>query len=82
LTDERRLARDAAYKEARESGKDREATMQAVDAALKMTEAEKAQLAETEQGLRALHEQIREKVMALLTPEQKAEFEKRAGARR
>jgi Spy/CpxP family protein refolding chaperone len=47
-----------------------------------MTEAEKAQLAETEQGLRALHEQIREKVMALLTPEQKAEFEKRAGARR
>jgi Spy/CpxP family protein refolding chaperone len=82
LTDERRVARDAAFKEARENGKDRESTAQAIDAALKMTDVEKAQLTETEQALRQLHEQIRDKIIALLTPEQKAEFEKRAGPRR
>ncbi|HEV7401294.1 MAG TPA: hypothetical protein VGO11_00125 [Chthoniobacteraceae bacterium] len=81
LTDERRAAREAAFKEARESGKDREAMAQAVEAALHLTDAEKTQLAETEQSLRELNEQIRDKIVGLLTPEQKAEFEKR-GARR
>lgn len=82
LTDERRAAREAAYKEARDAGKDRQETADAVNAALKMTDAEKAQLTETEQSLRELQGQIREKMMALLTPEQKAEFEKRFGTRR
>lgn len=82
LTDERRAAREAAYKEARESGKDRQATADAVDAALKMSAAEKAQLAEVEQSLRELNQQIRDRMTALLTPEQKAELEKRFGAGR
>lgn len=82
LTDERRAAREAAYKEARESGKDRQATADAVESALNMTAAEKAQLAEVEQSLRELNQQIRERMMALLTPEQKAELEKRFGAGR
>jgi Spy/CpxP family protein refolding chaperone len=79
LTDERRAAREAAYKEARESGKDRQATADAVESALNMTAAEKAQLAEVEQSLRELNQQIRERMMALLTPEQKTELEKRFG---
>jgi Spy/CpxP family protein refolding chaperone len=65
--------------DARESGKDRQATADAVDAALGLTAAEKAQLAEVEQGLRELNQQIRERMIALLTPEQKAELEKRFG---
>ena len=82
LTDERRAAREAAFKEARESGKDREATAAAVDAALKMTDAEKTQLAELEKSLQELHQQIRDRVTALLTPEQKAELEKKIGTGR
>jgi Spy/CpxP family protein refolding chaperone len=82
LTDERRAAREAAFREARESGKDREATTAAVEAALKMTPAEKAQLSEIEQNLRDLNQQIRERMVTILTPEQKAELEKRAGAAR
>jgi Spy/CpxP family protein refolding chaperone len=65
--------------DARESGKDRQATADAVDAALGLTAAEKAQLTEVEQSLRELQQQIRERMIALLTPEQKAELEKRFG---
>ena len=82
LTDDRRAAREAAYKEARESGKDRQATADAIDAALKMSDAEKAQLAEIEQNLRELNQQIRDRMAALLTAEQKAELEKRFGVGR
>lgn len=65
--------------DARESGKDCQATADAVDAALGLTAAEKAQLTEVEQSLRELQQQIRERMIALLTPEQKAELEKRFG---
>ncbi len=82
LTDERRAARDAAAKEIRESGKDREAAAAAMEAALKMTDAEKKQLAETEQTLRELNQQIHDRMMTLLTPEQKAELEQKFGAAR
>lgn len=82
LTDERRAAREAAYKEARESGKDRQATADAVEAALKMSDAEKAQLAEVEQSLRELNQQIRDRMAALLTAEQRAELEQKFGVGR
>jgi len=65
--------------DARESGKDRQATADAGDVALGLTATEEAQLAEVEQGLRELNQQIRERMIALLTPEQKAELEKRFG---
>lgn len=82
LTEERRAARDAAIKEARESGKDRQAATDAVAAAMKMTDAEKTQLPELDQSLRDLNQQIRDRMMALLTAEQKAELEKRFGTGR
>ncbi len=81
MTEERRAAREAAYKDARENSRDRQATADAVDAALKLTEAEKTQLAEVEQSLRELHQQIRERMAALLTADQRAELEKRFGGR-
>ena len=81
LTEERRLARESAYKDARESGKDRQATADAVDAALGLTAAEKAQLVEVEQSLRELNQQIRERITSLLTDSQRAELEKRFGGR-
>ncbi len=81
MTDERRTAREAAFKDARENSRDRQATADAVDAALKLTDAEKTQLAEVEQSLRELNQQIRERMAALLTPDQRAELEKRFGGR-
>ena len=65
----------------RESGKDRQATADAVDAALGLTAAEKAQLVEVEQSLRELNQQIRERITSLLTDSQRAELEKRFGGR-
>lgn len=47
-----------------------------------MTDAEKSQLAEVEQSLRELNQQIRDRMAALLTADQKAELEKRFGAGR
>ena len=82
LTDERRTARENAFKEARASGKDRQAFAEAVAAAMKMSDAEKTQLAEVETSLAELHQTIRERLTALLTAEQKAELEKQGGARR
>ncbi len=82
LTAERRAARDAAIKEARESGKDRQAASDAIAAALKMTDAEKAQLAELDESLRDLRRQIRDRIVALLTAEQQTGLEKRFGAGR
>lgn len=81
MTEERRAAREAAYKDARENNRDRQATAEAVDAALKLTDAEKTQLAEVEQSLRELHQQIRERMAAVLTADQRAELEKRFGGR-
>ena len=82
LTDERRTARETAFKEARENGKDRQATADAVAAAMKMSDAEKTQLAEAEKSLQELNQTIRDRLAALLTAEQKAEVEKQGGARR
>ena len=82
LTDERRTARETALKDARASGKDRQALAEAVAAAMKMSDAEKTQLAEVEKRLAELHQTIRERLTALLTAEQKAELEKLGGARR
>ena len=69
------------FRSARESGKDRQATADAVDAALGLTAAEKAQLVEVEQSLRELNQQIRERITSLLTDSQRAELEKRFGGR-
>lgn len=82
MTDERKAAVQAVYKEAQESKKDRQALGAALDAALKLTEAEKSELSETQQKLNELQRSINEKKLALLTPEQKQEFEKKYGSRR
>lgn len=82
MTDERRAAQQAVFKEAAESKKDRQALGEALDAALKLTDAEKAELKEAQGKLFDLRGKIQEKKLAVLTPEQKQEFEKKYGSRR
>ncbi|MCE9603644.1 MAG: hypothetical protein K8U03_01935 [Planctomycetia bacterium] len=81
LTDERKAAREAAYKDIRENNKDRQAAAEALDAALKLTDAEKSELSASEQKLNELRQKIQERKLALLTAEQKQEFEKKFGSR-
>lgn len=80
MTEERKTALQAVYKDA--AGKDRQALSEAMDAALKLTDAEKTELNETQHKLGELQRSIQDKKLALLTAEQKAEFEKKFGSRR
>lgn len=82
MTSERQATLEAAQKAARESNLDRQAYADAVNAALNLTDAEKTQLAEVEQSLRDLFQQIQDRKLALLTSEQKEELQKRFGAPR
>lgn len=72
LTPEQAKARKEAEKEAKEAGKKGKEFYQAVDAATKLTEEQKAAFAKR----RALDKELRGKVMAELTDEQKAEMKK------
>lgn len=81
MTPERRTALEAVYKDARENNKDRQALAEAMNAALNLTDAEKSELNETQQKLGELNRKINDAKLAVLTPEQKAEFEKRLGSR-
>jgi Spy/CpxP family protein refolding chaperone len=81
MTPERRTALEAVFKDARENNKDRQALAEAMNAALNLTDAEKTELNETQQKLGELNRKINDAKLALLTPEQKAEFEKRLGSR-
>jgi len=81
MTDERKAALAAVYKDARDNNKDRQAMSEAIDAALKLTDAEKTELNETQQKLGELNRTIHERKLALLTAEQKQEFEKKFGSR-
>jgi Spy/CpxP family protein refolding chaperone len=82
MTAERQAALEAAQKAARESNLDRQAYADAVNAALNLSQAEKTQLAEVEQSLRDLYQQIQDRKLALLTAEQKDELQKRFGSGR
>lgn len=82
LTEERRVARDAAAKAASEAGLGRAETAEAIRAALNFTEAEVAQLAEIETSMRELRTQIQDRKLGILTPEQRQQFEARLGSGR
>jgi Spy/CpxP family protein refolding chaperone len=82
MTPERIAAREQVMQTARVGGMDRQAVTAAVDAALQLTDAEKAEMAATEASLRELRQKIQDRVLALLTPEQRQEFGKKFGAGR
>lgn len=82
MTDERRVAQQAVFNDIQAGKLDREGVRSALDAALKLTDAEKTELNETQQKLGELSRKIFDAKLALLTAEQKAEFEKKFGSRR
>jgi len=82
MTPERLAAREQVMQTARAGGMERQAVAAAIDAALQFTDAEKAEMAATEASLRELRQKIQDRVLALLTPEQRQQFEKKFGAGR
>jgi Spy/CpxP family protein refolding chaperone len=77
LTPEQKKARDEATKKAKDEGKTEREIRAAGRAAVTLTDEQKTKQAETMKGMRAVGEQFRAKIMDILTPEQKAEVQKR-----
>ncbi len=77
LTPDQKKAREEAVKKARDEGKSRGEIRAAAEAAVTLTDEQKAKRAEAGKGMRAVIEEERAKIMPILTPEQKAEVEKR-----
>jgi Spy/CpxP family protein refolding chaperone len=76
LTPEQKTARVEAAKAAREAGKSRQDVRAAAEAAMKMTDQQKAKLAEVRKANMSLGKEFRDKVVGLLTPEQKEQLKK------
>lgn len=79
LTPEQRKAQNEARKVATEAGKKGKELQQAVNAAMKLTDDQKKKLADLAKEMAPLNKTLREKVLALLTDEQKAKIPKRMG---
>ncbi|MBI5757327.1 MAG: hypothetical protein HZA46_02270 [Planctomycetales bacterium] len=76
LTADQKKARQEAAKEAKDSGKKGKEAKASVDAAIKLTDEQKKQMAEVQPKLEALQKEVREKLIGLLTDEQKAKLPK------
>lgn len=82
LTDEQKEARKAAMAEAKKAGKKPQEAQKAVQAALKLTEEQQEKMAKLKAEQAELQKKMRDKIMAVLTPEQrKAVQEKMKKAR-
>lgn len=76
LTEAQRKARDEAVKAARAAGKRGEEVWTAAKAAVTLTDEQKAKMAEVRKGGEALRKEAHEKIMAILTTEQKEQLKK------
>ena len=76
LTDEQKKAREEAVKAAKDAGKKGPEVWEAAKAAVKLTDEQKAKMAENRKAAEALHSQFREKLMDILTTEQKEQLKK------
>jgi Spy/CpxP family protein refolding chaperone len=76
LTAEQKKARDEAIKAAEVSGKRGREVWEGVQSAMKLTDEQKAKIAETRKEIGPLRREVHEKVMAILTPEQKELWQK------
>lgn len=76
LTEEQRKARDEAVKTAKAAGKRGDEVWKDAKAAVTLTDEQKAKMAEARKGVEALHQEAREKIMAILTTEQKEQLKK------
>jgi Spy/CpxP family protein refolding chaperone len=79
LTDEQRQARQEAGQAARASGKAPKEMRDAMESATKATDEQKAKIAELRLEMAPLQHEIREKILALLTPEQNEKLLGQAG---
>ena len=76
LTAEQKKARDEAVKTAKEAGKKPGEVWRAGMEAVKLTDDQKAKLKDARTAMQDLRKEVHEKVMGLLTPEQKEELKK------
>jgi Spy/CpxP family protein refolding chaperone len=74
LTAEQKKAQAEAVKAAKEAGKKGREVAEAGNAALKLTDEQKAQQAEARKAIAPLEKELRDKVIAVLTPEQQEQF--------
>jgi Spy/CpxP family protein refolding chaperone len=81
LTPEQKKAREEAMKAVRTAGKKRDEARKEVEAAVKLTDEQKAKMAEVRKTSESLGKDLREKVQALLTPEQKDLLKSQRGQR-
>ncbi len=81
LTPEQKQARAEAVKAARQAGTRGPEVRKSIQAAMKLTDAQKTKLAESRKAMQTLNKQIRDEVGKILTPEQK-EVLKKARAHR
>lgn len=77
LTDEQKKAREEAMKAARDAGKSREESREAIEKALKLTDEQKKKQEESRKSMEEMNKNLREKIMAILTPEQQETVKKR-----
>ena len=82
LTPEQKTARQEAVKAGKAAGKSRKEVWKDAQAAVKLTDEQKTKLDEARKAAQALRKEIREKVMAILTPEQKAQLKAERKERR
>lgn len=82
LTAEQKKARQEASKKAKDDGKKGREAKAAVDEAMKLTAEQKKQMDELQPKLQAMQTEVREKVTALLTDDQKAKLPKKKGAKK
>ena len=82
LTDEQKKAREEAVKAAKASGEKARDSWKDVRGAVKLTDDQKAKMAELRKETETLHKEFREKITALLTPEQKAQLKEKREERR
>jgi flagellar basal body-associated protein FliL len=79
LTDEQRKAQQEAMQAARQAGKSPMEANEAAQAAMKLTDEQKAKMAEARKEVGPAQSELRDKVMALLTQEQKEQLQKAMG---
>ena len=77
LTDEQKAARKEAMAEAKKAGKKPQEAQKAVEEAMKLTDEQQEKMAKLKVKQAEIQKQIREKVMAILTPEQRKAVEEK-----
>jgi len=77
LSEEQRHAAEEARNAAKAAGKKGRAMFEAIEAAVKLTDAQKEQLAKFAPELVAVHKEAAQKVMGVLTPEQQSKLKEK-----